>query len=834
MPSPPLAHLRVVDLTDLRGALAGRLLADLGADVVKVEPPGGDPARLRPPFAGGDPVSDRSLPFLYRNANKRGAVIDLGDARGRERLAGLCARADILVENLDCERREAAGLAPAAVRARHPHLVHVAIADFGLSGPRAGWWAEALPAFAACGALHASGFPDRPPCWLPGYVAHDCASAFAVAGALVAILDRARHGHGQTIEVSVQEAALNGLYPWAVALPGYARLYPMLPSSPPRNADGSYVVLPTVDGHVRVLAGTVRHWKGFLELLGQPLALAGPEWESAVMRLAAPDVIRQIATEALQARPRLQVLADALRLRVPIAPVHTPDEFVAAEQTQVRGYFRRTEFPHVGEAPFAPAPFNFSATPVVLDRPAPWPGEDDTCCFPERLNVSSRPGAHAPAPPDEPVYVPGGVSPSQQNRPGHVQAQDRERPHAGGPPPALAGMRVVNLGVGAVVPEIGWLLAEFGAEVIKIESRANLDFLRALTVEPDTPNRAWTFNSEARGQKSVCLDLGTARGRALALGLCAAADVVLENNRGGVVRQWSLDYEDVRRVRADVIYLASQGFGRGGPLGEAQAFGPLNGAFAGSNWLWNHPDAPYPAGSSLNHPDHAASKLAAVAVLAAIEHRRRTGEGQFIEMAQTEAAAYLQGEVYLETACTGCPPRQRGNAVEYAVPHGVYPCAAGESGEDRWVAIAVAGDDVWLRFARCVGWATEPRLRTLAGRIGVRGEIDTRVAAWTAVRTPEDAAVTLQAAGVSAMPVLSPDDIVGDPHLAARGAIVTVEHAEVGPECHGANPIRMSRTTLRTAAAAPLLGEHTVEVLTGWLGLSPREVDALVATGVCR
>src|SRR6266436_5938123 len=168
--SAPLTHLRVVDLTDLRGALAGRLLADLGADVIKVEPPGGDPDRLRPPFAGGVAAPDRSLPFLYRNANKRGAVIDLHDAAGWRRFVELCERADILIENLDADARRRHRLAPDEVRARHPHLVHVAIADFGLSGLRTGWRAEALPAFAASGALHASGFLDRPPCWLPGYL----------------------------------------------------------------------------------------------------------------------------------------------------------------------------------------------------------------------------------------------------------------------------------------------------------------------------------------------------------------------------------------------------------------------------------------------------------------------------------------------------------------------------------------------------------------------------------------------------------------------------------------------------------------------------------------
>src|SRR5436309_1765125 len=364
MPAP-LAHLRVVDLTDLRGALAGRLLADLGADVVKVEPPRGDPGRLVPPFAGGVAAPDRSLPFLYRNANKRGAVLDLHDAGGWHRFCELCERADVLIENLGPEGERRHGLTPAEVQERHPHLVHVALADFGLTGPRAGWRLEALPAFAASGALHASGFRDRPPCWLPGYAAHDCGAVFAVAGALAALLARARHGAGETVEVSVQEAALNGMNPWSIPLADYARLYPMLPVSPPRNADGAYHVLETADGYVRVLPGAPRQWRAFVALLGNPDALEGEHWGVPLFRLMNGDVVRAVAKEALAGRARADVLAEGRRLGVPITPVNTPEEFVAEEQTRVRGYFRKTGFPHLGDAPLAPAPFHFSRTPAV-------------------------------------------------------------------------------------------------------------------------------------------------------------------------------------------------------------------------------------------------------------------------------------------------------------------------------------------------------------------------------------------------------------------------------------------------------------------------------------
>jgi crotonobetainyl-CoA:carnitine CoA-transferase CaiB-like acyl-CoA transferase len=786
----PLAHLRVVDLTDLRGALAGRLLADLGADVVKVEPPRGDPGRSRPPFAGGVAAPDRSLAFLYRNANKRGAVVDLHSAEGWHRFCTLCDRADVLLENLGAAEQRRHGLAPAEVRERHPHLVHVAIADFGLSGPRAAWRLEPLPAFAASGALHACGFPDRPPCWLPGHAAHDCAAAFAVAGALAALLDRARHGAGQTVEVSVQDAALGGLNPWSIPIADYTRLYPMLPVTPPRNADGAYHVLPTADGWVRVLPGSPRQWRAFVQLLGDHEALQGAHWEVALFRLMNGDVIRTFAEDAFRERTRADVVAEGRRLDVPITPVNTPEEFAAEEQTRLRALFRRTGFPHVGEAPFACSPFNFSRTPAVLSRPAPEPGED-TGGFPPRA---------AGTPPE------------------------------GGDGPVLAGIRVIDLGVGVAIPETGTLLADLGAEVIKIESEANVDFLRRVTVEPEAPNRSWTFNDAARGHQSVTLDLRTPRGRDLALRLCAAADVVLENNRGGVVRAWGLDYDDVRRVRPDIVYVASQGYGRGGPLGETSAYGPLNSAFSGVTWIWNHADAPYPAGSSLNHPDHVAAKLSAVAVLAALEHRRRTGEGQLVEMSQAEVAAYLIGDVYLEAACTGRAAAQRGNAVEHACPHGVYPSA----GTDRWCAIAVVGDEAWERFAACLGWPPEPRLATLAGRLAARSELDARVAEWTRGRSAEDAAAALQAAGVSAMPVQNGDDHRADPHLAARGVLISVEHPEIGPERHVGNPIRFGRTPLAPPTPAPCLGADTDRVLARVLGLDAAEIAALHADGVCR
>ncbi|HSP99034.1 MAG TPA: CoA transferase [Candidatus Dormibacteraeota bacterium] len=798
----PLAHLRVLDLTDLRGALAGRLLADLGADVVKIEPPGGDPGRQQAPFAGGVAGADRSLPFVYRNLNKRTLSLDLHAAADAARFRVLCDAADVLLENYGTNRRQVLDLAPEAVRERHPRLIHVALTDFGLSGPRAHWHAEPLVAFAGSGALFTTGFPEQPPCTLPGFAAHDCAAVFGVAGALIAALDRARHGRGQTVEVSAQEAAISGFNPWAIPLADYNRLYSFLPTAPPRAADGNYLVLPVADGYVRILPAGRRHWHGLVALLDRADAFTAPEWEMPLYRMLNHDAIRLIAADALARRTRAEVFAEARTRGVPLAPVHTPDEFVASEQSRARGAFRRAGGV-LGEAPVAVAPFTFSRTPLAAAPRLP------QACAADAVQWPPGEAGGAGLPP----------RPALRSRAAEAAADS----------PLLAGTRVVVFGYAVVAPELGTLLAELGAEVIRVESRAGLDLLRQITLEPETPNRAFTFNDASRGQRSACFDLRQPRGRELALALCASADVVVENYRGGALRHHGIDYDAVSARRPDVIYLSSQGYGANGPLAEVPAFGPLNASYCGVQWLWNHPDSPYPAGTSLNHPDHIASKLAAVAVLAALEHRRRSGEGQYIDMAQTEAAAFLIGEQYLLSTCTGAPPRQLGNAADDAVPHGVYPAA----GNDQWVAVAVASDAAWQRLARCCGWADDPALATLAGRLAARAAVDARLAEWTHTRDAETAATTLQAAGVSAMAVLGPDELRSDPHLLARNAIVTVEHPEIGPERHIGTPLRLSLSPLATAGPAPLLGADTEDVLVRVLGLSREEAQQLIADGVC-
>jgi crotonobetainyl-CoA:carnitine CoA-transferase CaiB-like acyl-CoA transferase len=790
MKGGPLADLRVVELTDLRGALCGRILADLGADVVKV---------LRP---GTAPADYETTVYRYRNANKRAETIDLHSAEDRIRFDALLDEAHVLIENLGPKQQRAHHLVPQTVARRHPRLVHVSLTDFGLNGPRSHWHLEPLTALAASGTMWATGFPDRPPCWLPGYLAHDCASVYGAIGALAAVLSRG-DGRGEHVEVSVQEAALAGTTPWSVAIADYLHINPRLNVKGTRNADGAYWVLPAKDGWVRTVIGTPRQWQGFVELCGNPPALTEPEWANPGFRLANVDVVRLLAETCLADRTREELFSAARALGTTVGVLHTPSEFVAHEQTKSRQFFCATGFAGLGDAPFATAPYKLSLTPASVRRAAPTPSD--------AVPADAVPAEAAPD---------GGASTSTPDA-------DDVSAAAGSRALPLAGMRVVEFGMAAVVPETCGVLSELGADVVKVESTTHPDVLRLASTGV---NKNFTFNAESRGRESVALDLTTPRGRELALQLCAMADIVAENYRGGVLDRFGLGYDDIRKVNPSVLYVSSQGYGRGGPYGEMPAFGPLNAGFAGLHHLWSDPDAPYPCSTSLNHPDHIAGKLLAVAVLAAWHHRQRTGEGQYIDMAQTEAAAYLIGEVYLEGALTGVEPGARGNRNDAAVPHGVYRC----SGDDAWVAIAVPDDATWHALEDAVGWPRDESVSTTEARLAARDRIDQRLAAWTIERSSEDAASLLQAAHVSAMPVMGPVDHLADLHLSERCAFVTLHHPEVGQEHHVRNPVRLSQTPQRTAISAPCLGADTEKVLQRWLGLSEEEVASLVASGVCQ
>ncbi len=760
----PLADVTVIDVCDLRGALAGRVLADLGASVTRIVAPG----QLVP-----GPVADADR---WRNRGKAVVSLDLDAPDGRARLDDLLAGAHVLVDDFGPSRAADLRLDLAAVGERHPHLVHVALSDLGATGPRSRWHLEALPALAASGALHATGFPSLHPTSVPGYLAHDCASVFGALAAVVGVYERHRGHPGIGFDISVQESSLSGLNPWSMIMPDYLGVNPFLPIEGKRNADGAYWVLPAADGWVRVVVGTMRQWAGFVSVCRNPDALTGEEWLQPGFRLANADVIRAVASECLIDRTRAELIVEAEAVGATMGSLHHLSEFVDHEQTVARAFFRRDD-PSAPGLPVATRPWRFAAGPDPVEAPRP-----------------------------EPTSPPGRPSPRL----------------------LLDGVRVVEFGVAAVVPELCWVLSELGADVIKIESATRPDVLRQSGM--GHLDRGFAYNAECRGRRSVALDLSTERGRDLALKLCARADIVAENHRGGVLDGLGLGYEAIAAENPAVVYVSSQGYGRGGPLGQMPAYGPLNAAFAGVTYLWNDPSGPYPCGPSLNHPDHIAGKLIASLVLAALRQRDISGRGRLIDVAQTETAAYLIGHLYLAAARAEIDPEPIGNRSPSQSPHGVYATA----GDDRWVAIAVTDDDAFARFCAVTGLVPQPQWSTASGRLADEDAIDAWVAAWCSTQTGDAATSLLQRVGVSAMPVMGPFDHRADPHLEERGFLVTTVHPEVGPERHAGNPLRATRPVFRTAPSAPCLGADTVSVLQDDLGLSADEVDALIESGVCR
>ncbi|MCX6021365.1 MAG: CoA transferase [Chloroflexi bacterium] len=399
----------------------------------------------------------------------------------------------------------------------------------------------------------------------------------------------------------------------------------------------------------------------------------------------------------------------------------------------------------------------------------------------------------------------------------------------------LAGIRVVDLTVGAAAPELCRVLAEFGAEVIKVESRENLDFMRRNGIRGvGDSNGSHGFNEANRNKKSITINMRSAKGRDLVRELIKKSDIVAENNRGDVVGHWGLDYASVREIKPDIIYFSSQGFGRGGPFEKYQAFGPNLAPYIGLTHLWSHPSDPFPVGGQINHPDHYAGKQGAIAVIAALEHRRRTGKGQHIQMSQAETAAAMMGEAYMEYTVNQRDPQPQGNRRSYAAPHNAYRC----TGQDRWCVIAVFTEEEWRSFCNAIGspeWTTDPKFATLLGRLQNVDELDAHVEEWTGVRSPYEVMETLQAAGVSAGVVQNAEDhLLHDPHMRHRGGVVELTHSdpEIGTRHYPSVPMRLSKTPTVPGKVAPLLGEHTDAVLSGLLGLDAAAIQQLRDDGV--
>lgn len=397
----------------------------------------------------------------------------------------------------------------------------------------------------------------------------------------------------------------------------------------------------------------------------------------------------------------------------------------------------------------------------------------------------------------------------------------------------LSGIRVLDLTWVGAGPIATKLLAEFGAEVIKIESRTRPDPLRRtppFAPGTDELERSGYFADRNVGKKSISIDLNHPRSREIVLRLAAISDVCAQSFRPGTMEKWGLGYEDLTTVRPDLIYLAMPMQGETGPHANFSGFGATLVALCGLHELCGYPDRE-PVGTGTNYPDHVPNPLhAAVAVLAALVHRRRTGEGQRIELSQLESTLNVIGPG-IEKAARHDPPHRNGNRIPHAAPHGVFPVA----GDDRWIAISVMTDDQWRALSEeCeLPRFRDPALLALAGRKSCEDEIEELLGSWTATQDPTALADRLRRRGIAASLVRNASDLLDDSSsLRARGAFEWLEHPVMGRTVYTAPTARLSRTPGRLGFPAPLLGEDTKSVFLDTLGMDVDEFNELRDIGV--
>lgn len=747
----PLAGLHVVEVaSEISGPYAAKLLVDLGAEVIKIEPPAGDPLRYWGPFASGVIDPDRSGLFEYINAGKYGATLDFSETADVAAARELIARAHLLIDDSGPATLQGYGLGPDDLQRINPNLVLLRISGFGQTGPFRRRPATPLTLQAASGWI-SSRDPQRPPVQVGARIAEYVAGAYGALGALTALRSHP-DGHVTEVDVSQLESLLSTLpYPMLMAqrmrrlgLPANLRPAPMLG------------VVRAADGWVGINCLTGQHWLDVCAMLGLPefgehqlaIMLGGPE-RADFFAKAEPVLAGQTVADIVE-------LAQALR--IPAAPVNDGATVLDCPQYAERGFFVDTgSFRRPGP------PFRFSKTPVPQPRPAP----------------------------------PSGAS--RMTWTGDGRALHR----APGPLP-FAGLGVLDLTTFWAGAYLTCYLGAFGADIVKVESIQRPDGHRysgAFAYEGDDwYERSPIWQGTNLNKRDLTLDLTSPRGLDLARRLAARADIVVENFSPRVVENFGLDYESLTALNPDVIVVRMPGYGLHGPWRDYVGWALNFEQTAGMSAVTGFPDGPpcNPQGPA----DPIVGVHAGVALLAALEHRNRTGAGQLVEVAQIEVAAAVTAEPVIEYSMNGVVRPREGNRRRGWL-QGVYPT----NEEEVWVALSVPGQPI------------------------DHDAFDELVAAWTRTQTAAAIVETLQAQGIAAERVITGDQMY-DPELIgaqldARGYYEELEHRITGPHRYPGWPFRIAPGPRRHhRTAPPTLGQHNDEVLRE-LGLPEAEVADL-------
>jgi crotonobetainyl-CoA:carnitine CoA-transferase CaiB-like acyl-CoA transferase len=783
-PCGALDGIRVLDVAEPLGAYVSRILGDLGADVIKIEPPGGDPGRQMAPLlpAGTEQLS---LPFVHANLNKRSIVLDMHQAQNQECFRALARQADVVVSTEGMAAWASRGVDLNRLSADFPRLIWTSLTPFGLSGPYSAYIGNNIVAEAMGGLMYIQGDDTRPPCVSPYEQGMHLASLHAAFGTLSALWERRASGCGQVVEVSAQEVLAQIYY----ALVRYSYGKDILRRTGARNPQPANGYYRCQDGHIFLSLFQPHQWDRLVDLMQDPVLL-DPAFRDRGYQLAHADVV-EVHLQQFAARFERWTLTEALQRRgLPAAPVSTIADLAANVHLAARHFFRDIEQPPWGHLR-SPGPlFRAAAAPMRVRRPAPRLGEHQA----EVLETA--------------------VAPTSMAHPCPVPAARRGLP--------LTGIRILDLSRVWAGPYGTRYLADFGAEVIKVESSKFPD-------GRGTNDAA--FAEINRNKRCITLNFQMPEGRELLKRLVAISDVVVENFSPRVMVQYELDYQHLRAVRPDLIMVSMPGFGQNGPHSTFVSYGGPLMAYTGMALLWGHADSPLDARSKIAYPDYTAAGTCALAVIAALHHRASTCQGQHIEIAQVETTTAAMEVAFFDYFTTGTVAVPRGNRDPNSVPQGCYACL----GHDAWCVLSCPTDAHWRALARLIGDATlaaDARFATAAERWLQHDALDALITAWTSQRTPHQAMRLLQDAGVPAGAVQTGEDLWRDVHLRARDSIVTLEHPEPGPIEHFGLTLRLHGTPGQIRRPLGRLGEANEEVFGGLLGLSREAQTRLVEAGV--
>ncbi len=779
-----LGDLLVLDLADETGSFCSKLLADLGAIVIKVSGPAPGKGHTEE-GEGIDPS------FFYHNTNKLGLTLDPDRPEGRKAFRGTVREADVLVETFSPGRPNPFGVTPSMVARLNPRLVHLSITGFGRTGPRRRFRSTDIVASAFGGQTYVSGLPTEAPRAPFGAQPSYVSSIFGAIAVLLALEERRVTGKGQHIDLSTQEAIASTLDHVMV---DYFSRGTIARRQGSVYGEKAFSILPCRDGHVQI--PVLQNWVTILELMsseGRAEDLVGKDWQDEAFRLAHYDHLSDVVGRWAACHSKNELFELGQAMRFPWAPICSPPEVIASPQLAARQFFVEAAMAGGATMRLPGLPYRFRSFSPPPPKPAPF--QDEALEGPDSIMEKARARFKEEAPLPSPL--------------------------ADGAP--LAGLRVLDLTWMLAGPYATRILADFGAEVIKVQSRK--------TARGAEENKGPYFAAWNRNKRSVTLDLTRPEAKDIFLRLVAVSDVLVESFSRRVMENWGLSYDKVREAKADVIMASISAMGQSGPWKDFVGFGPTFHALSGLIYQTSCGlDSPISLGHA--YGDVVIGLYGALAVLASLRRKGKTGEGEYVDLSGYEAICTLLGPALLEAALGRNGSRD--GSARYTgpsdVPYGSYPCL----GDDRWCAIAVLDDRDWQAFCTAVDL---PRLReatfsTKEGRRAHSAEIDALIGAWTAVRPAEEIVLLLQRVGVAAGLVQDARDLARDCHLASRGFFLSLDHQVLGETFSDRSALGPQGPAENRWRAAPLLGEDNDYVFGRLLGLSEAEIRAFEKKGI--